>query len=209
VQVIGNDGHFIRMWGKGGTGGYEQIGTGFGEFRLPYQVAIDANGLVWVTDTDNERVQVFTRDGQFVRAFGANGANGSTGGGPGEFTKPYGAASDCKGNIYITEQENRRVQVFGERATYGAPVCPPKLTVRSAQAQSGAVRVAAACDRPCTLTVAGPAVRRSAQRIIRDYRGGSATLTVPTRAKGRGRVDVTAQGAPGAVSTVRRTLTLR
>jgi sugar lactone lactonase YvrE len=209
VQVIGNDGHFIRMWGKGGTGGYEQVGTGFGEFRLPYQVAIDANGLVWVTDTDNERVQVFTRDGQFVRAFGANGANGSTGGGPGEFTKPYGAASDCKGNIYITEQENRRVQVFGERATYGAPVCPPKLTVRSAQAQSGAVRVAAACDRPCTLTVGGPAARRPAQRVIRDYRGGSATLTVPTRAKGRGRVDVTAQGAPGALSTVRRTLTLR
>ena len=208
VQVIGNDGHFIRMWGKGGTGGLEQFGTGFGEFRLPYQVAIDGKGLVWVTDTDNERVQVFTRDGQFVRAFGANGANGSTGGGPGEFTKPYGAASDCKGNVYITEQENRRVQVFGERASYGPPVCPPKLKVGSLRARRGSLRVTASCDRPCTLMVNSDSVRGVPRKVIRNYRGGTATVVARTRGKGRAPVEVVAQGAPGADSTASRVVTL-
>ena len=209
VQVLGNDGRFIRMWGKDGIGGYEVFGAGYGEFRLPYQVAIDKEGLVWVTDTDNERVQVFTREGQFVRAFGANGANGSTGGGPGEFHKPYGAASDCKGNIYVTEQENRRVQVFGERATYGPPVCPPKLTGVTVRTSRGSVRATGTCDRPCALSVGGAAVRRSAKRVIRDYRGGTATVAARTRATGRRRIDVTATGAPGAASVVRRRVALR
>jgi DNA-binding beta-propeller fold protein YncE len=211
VQVLDNDGRFLRMWGKGGTGGYDQYGSAYGEFRLPYQVAIDGKGLVWVTDTDNERVQVFTRDGQFVRAFGAHGADGSAGGGPGEFQKPYGAASDCKGNVYTTEQENRRVQVFGERATYGPPVCPPKLAVQSLRAQRGSVRLTATCDRPCTLSIAAPgkAIPRPVSRVIRGYRGGSATLTARTRGAGRVRVTVTAQGAPGAEATVLRRLQLR
>ena len=209
VQVITNDGAFVRMWGKDGVGGYEVFGSGYGEFRLPYQVAIDGDGLVWVTDTDNERVQVFTRGGGFVRAFGANGADGSTGGGPGEFHKPYGAASDCKGNVYVTEQENRRVQVFGERATYGPPVCPPRLTVGSVRAQRGSVRVTATCDRPCTLAADGAAVRRSERAVVRDPRGGSATFVARTRGKGRARIAITAAGAPGADDTVRRTVALR
>ena len=211
VQVLRNDGSFLRMWGKGGTGGYEQVGSGYGEFRLPYQTAVDGNGLVWVTDTDNERVQVFTREGQFVRALGASGADGSAGSAPGEFHKPYGAASDCAGNVYVTEQENRRVQVFGERGGR-APVCPPQLTVASVRAQRGSVRVGAACDRPCTLTVTdrgGRAIRRPARRVVRDHDGGSATLTARTRGSSRAQIIVTAQGAPGAEATVRRTLKLR
>lgn len=213
VQVLRNDGSFLRMWGKGGTGGYEQRGSAYGEFRLPYQVAIDGNGLVWVTDTDNERLQVFTPEGQFVRAYGANNADGSGGSLPGEFSKPYGAASDCAGNVYVTEQENRRVQVFGERGR-PPPVCPPKLTVGSVRAQRGAVRVTATCDRPCTLTVSarGGAIRRPAAKVLRDHRGGTATLTARTRrsaAPARATIVVTATGAPGAGKSVRRTLKLR
>jgi tripartite motif-containing protein 71 len=209
VQVLDNDGNFVRMWGKGGTGGYDQFGAGYGEFKLPYQVAVDGKGLVWVTDTDNERVQVFTREGQFVRAFGAHGADGSAGGGPGEFQKPYGAASDCKGNVYTTEQENRRVQVFGERATYGPPVCPPELSVASVRAQRGRVTATATCDRPCRVTVGGKGLTPGRPAVIRDYRGGTATVTARTRGKGRTRVVVTAEGAPGADRSVARTVKLR
>jgi tripartite motif-containing protein 71 len=210
VQVLRNDGSFLRMWGKGGTGGYDQVGSAYGEFRLPYQTAVDGRGLVWVTDTDNERVQVFTREGQFVRAFGANNADGSAGSGPGEFQKPYGAATDCAGNVYITEQENRRVQVFGDRGG-PAPVCPPKLKVASLRAARGSVRVSAACDRPCTLTLSarGGAIRRPVSRVLRDPRGGAATLVARTRRTRRAQVTVTAQGAPGAESTVRKSLKLR
>ena len=208
VQVLRNDGSFLRMWGKGGTGGYEQVGSGYGEFRLPYQTAIDGHGLVWVTDTDNERVQVFTRDGTFVRALGANNADGSAGSAIGEFQKPYGAASDCAGNIYITEQENRRVQVFGD-AGGPAPVCRPKLEVGSVRAARGSVRVTGTCDRPCTLGVSGGEAPRAASKVIRDSRGGTATVTARTRGTGKAALVIDAQGAPGADTTVKKTVKLR
>ena len=210
VQVLRNDGSYLSMWGKGGTGGLDQVGSAYGEFRLPYQTTIDGHGLVWVTDTDNERVQVFTREGQFVRAFGANNADGSAGSAVGEFQKPYGAATDCAGNVYVTEQENHRVQVFGDRGGR-APICPPRLTVGSVRAERGAVRVSASCDRPCTLTVSakGGAVPRPASTVLRDYRGGSTTLSAATRGRGRAQVTVTAQGAPGAERSVTRAVMLR
>ena len=210
VQVLRNDGSYLRAWGKGGTGGYEQVGSGYGEFRLPYQTAVDDKGLVWVTDTDNERVQVFTREGGFVRAFGANNADGTIGSLPGQFHKPYGAASDCVGNVYITEQENRRVQVFGERGA-PRPVCPPRLRVSSVRAQRGSVRVSATCDRPCRVIVSarGGAVRRPGVEVIRDRDGGAVVVTARTSRRGRATVIVTGQGAPGAERAVRRVVTLR
>jgi len=214
VQVLRNDGSFLRAWGKGGTGGYEQVGSGYGEFRLPYQTAVDTKGRVWVTDTDNERVQVFTREGQFLRAFGANNADGTIGSLPGEFHKPYGAASDCAGNVYVTEQENRRVQVFGERGA-PKPVCPPRMRGVSVRVQRGSVRATATCDRPCRLIVSarGGAIPRPAEKVVRDRAGGALTVTARTRTRtrgtGRATITVTAQGAPGAETTVKRTLTLR
>jgi DNA-binding beta-propeller fold protein YncE len=210
VQVIDNEGRFLRAWGKGGMGGLEQVGYGFGEFRLPYQTAIDDKGRVWVTDTDNERVQVFTGDGHFVKAFGANNADGTIGTDPGEFAKPYGAASDCVGNVYITEQENRRVQVFGEPGGR-RPVCPPRMRVGSVRVQRGRVRVTARCDRPCRLIVSarGGAIRRPAAEVVRDRDGADVATTARTRGKGRATILITAQGAPGAETTIRRTVRLR
>jgi DNA-binding beta-propeller fold protein YncE len=210
VQVLRNDGSFLRAWGKGGTGGYDQVGSGYGEFRLPYQTAVDRQGRVWVTDTDNERVQVFTPEGGFVRAFGANNADGTLGTGPGEFAKPYGAASDCAGNVYITEQENRRVQVFGERGGR-PPVCPPRMRIGSVRVARGSVRVGATCDRPCRLIVSGRggAIRRPAEDVVRERDGGPVTVTARTARRGKATILITAQGAPGAERVVRRRLTLR
>jgi DNA-binding beta-propeller fold protein YncE len=210
VQVIDNEGRFLRAWGKGGMGGLEQVGYAFGEFRLPYQTAVDDKGRVWVTDTDNERVQVFMADGQFVKAFGASNADGTIGTDPGEFAKPYGAASDCVGNVYITEQENRRVQVFGERGGR-RPVCPPLMRLGSVRVTRGRVRVSATCDRPCRLIVSGRggSVPKAAAEVVRDRDGGAVTTTARTRGKGQATVLVTAQGAPGAETTVRRRVRLR
>jgi hypothetical protein len=73
------------------------------------------------------------------------------------------------------------------------------------------VRVSAACDRPCTITVSGRggAIRRPATRVLRDHTGGAATLTARARGGGRATIVVTAQGAPGADASVKRTLKLR
>ena len=40
-----------------------------GEFRLPHSLWIDDNGLVWVADRDNYRIEVFDGQGDLVKCF--------------------------------------------------------------------------------------------------------------------------------------------
>lgn len=53
---------FVRAFGK--------QGTGFGEFNHPYDVAMDLYGTVYVTDTENNRIQVFDFEDRFIREIG-------------------------------------------------------------------------------------------------------------------------------------------
>ena len=59
IQVTDLDGKFKRQFGKKGSGN--------GEFNDPKQLAFDPDGNLWVADSDNHRLQVFTRDGAFLR----------------------------------------------------------------------------------------------------------------------------------------------
>ena len=52
------DGRKVAEWGRPGTGP--------GEFRLPHSLAVDENGIVYVADRENGRIQRFDRDGTFL-----------------------------------------------------------------------------------------------------------------------------------------------
>ena len=52
------DGKYRFEWGKRGTGP--------GEFGLPHNLVVDAQGRVYVTDRDNERIQIFDARGKFL-----------------------------------------------------------------------------------------------------------------------------------------------
>ena len=55
IAKFDKNGKFVRSWG--------QTGTAAGQFRQPRSLAIDAQGLVYVADTGNRRIQVFDGDG--------------------------------------------------------------------------------------------------------------------------------------------------
>ena len=80
-----------------------------GEFNLPTQVEIAADGTVYVLDAGNFRVQVFSADGQFQRAWGGVGRNF------GEFARPRGLAVGGDGNVYVSDAAFRNVQVFNSK----------------------------------------------------------------------------------------------
>jgi DNA-binding beta-propeller fold protein YncE len=101
IQQFTPDGRFIRMWGT--------LGTGDGQFNQPRDIAVDAFGNVWAADHENKRVQKFTRDGRFLLKVGANGGDGTSGGGPGEFNSPRGVSSDAAGNIFVADDANHRI----------------------------------------------------------------------------------------------------
>ena len=113
VQKFSPDGDFLLQWGTfGDTKGAPDGQPGV--FWGPRAIAFDSQGNVYVTDTGNKRVQVFTPEGQFVRQFGQVGA------GDGQFEEPVGIAIDPSDNIYVADAWNRRIQKFDSKAAYVA-----------------------------------------------------------------------------------------
>jgi uncharacterized protein (TIGR03663 family) len=77
-----------------------------GKLWGPRDIAIDADGNLYITDTGNKRVQKFTPTGEFLQAWGGGGII------PGAFEEPVGIDIDSQGNIYVADTWNRRVQKF-------------------------------------------------------------------------------------------------
>jgi sugar lactone lactonase YvrE len=104
VQVFTPEGKFLRAWGDnedrpGSFGGRPKNLPG------PIGICIDREDRVWVGATSN-RVQQFTREGVYLRGFGARGT------GPGQFNTPHGLALDREGHLYVVDSLNCRIQVF-------------------------------------------------------------------------------------------------
>ncbi len=98
-----------------GTPGKKHTSTAPGEFGGASNVALDQEGNVYVTDTINNRVEIFDADGKFIGEFGKHGD------GPGYFARPKGIAVDCDGHIWVADQYQDRVEVFnreGQLLTY-------------------------------------------------------------------------------------------
>lgn len=80
---------------------------GWGTFNRPADVAWDAAGNTYVADGyGNSRVVKIDRNGKWVKTWGSRGEA------PGQFNILHTIASDAKGNVYIGDRTNRRIQVF-------------------------------------------------------------------------------------------------
>ena len=80
-----------------------------GMFRQVTDVTWDPQDNIYVSDGYvNSRVAKFDKDGNIVSSFGEPGS------GPGQFNTPHTIAADAKGNIYVGDRGNGRIQVFDE-----------------------------------------------------------------------------------------------
>jgi len=75
-----------------------------GSFEYPQGIAMDANGLFYIADTDNSRIQVFQENAQgtgavFVRMFGSAIENGVFGAQPGDLDHPRALTFDVQGRL--------------------------------------------------------------------------------------------------------------
>jgi len=104
IQKFDQDGKFITAWGQAGqtdVNGQPNI------FWGPRDVAVGKDGRVYVTDTGNKRIQVFSSDGTFVAQFGGAGVQ------PGQLDEPVGIAVDpVTGNLVVDDTWNQRIQVL-------------------------------------------------------------------------------------------------
>jgi DNA-binding beta-propeller fold protein YncE len=81
-------------------------GSGNGEFNLARDAAVAPDGRVYVVDTGNFRIQVFDRDGRFLKAFGGVGRQ------PGNFARPREIAIDAEGRVYVSDAAFGNMQIF-------------------------------------------------------------------------------------------------
>ena len=87
-------------------------GSSAGMFDLPWGVAVNERNEIAVTDGDNNRVQIFSSDGTYLRSFGSMGDQ------EGEFNEPTGIAYLNNGNTVVADSENNRLQIFTEQGEY-------------------------------------------------------------------------------------------
>ncbi len=114
-QVLVYDADSLKLLRRMGTGGKNHYLTSPGDFAAPQGVAVDKDGNVFVTDTLNDRVEMFDADGTFISTFGKPGD------GPGYFARPKGIAIDGDGHIWVADEMQDRLQVFnreGQLLTY-------------------------------------------------------------------------------------------
>ena len=105
-QVVVFDADTHALLRKIGTTGKNHTLTDEGDFSKPTNVAVDKDGNLYVTDTLNDRVEVFDADGNFIRAFGKNGDA------PGNFARPKGITIDSDGHVWVVDSLLERVQIF-------------------------------------------------------------------------------------------------
>ena len=72
----------------------------------PYDVQVDPSGLQFVCEFGNSRIQIFDAHDRSLEILGGPG------GAPGEFSNPWGIALDSKGNLYVADAMNNRVEKF-------------------------------------------------------------------------------------------------
>jgi DNA-binding beta-propeller fold protein YncE len=84
-------------------------GSEHGEFNFPTNLAVDARGRLYVTDTLNFRIQIFDERGGFVGTFGTLGDS------PGCLNRPKGVGVDSQGHIYVIDASFNNFQIFDER----------------------------------------------------------------------------------------------
>jgi DNA-binding beta-propeller fold protein YncE len=111
VAMISPEGAILRRWGRAGKGP--------GEFRfqgadpgdtdpagIHASIAVGPDGQVYVSDSGNYRIEVFSATGAFIRQFG------SLGSAEGQFLTPFDLAADTAGNVYVVDDKGGTVSKF-------------------------------------------------------------------------------------------------
>jgi DNA-binding beta-propeller fold protein YncE len=89
-------------------------GAAPGQLDSPYGIGVGGSGDIYVADSHNDRIQVFSGEGAFMGGWGSLGTS------PGQFNSPTGlhVVASVVDTIYVADLFNRRVQKFTEAGVF-------------------------------------------------------------------------------------------
>src|SRR5664279_2772055 len=114
VRKIDTSGIITTVAGKG-TAGFSGDGgpATSAQLNLPYGLAVDLAGYLYIADLENNRVRRVGPDGMIVTYAGTGGQGSSGDGGlatSAQMLSPRNLAVDSAGNLYISEFSGHRVR---------------------------------------------------------------------------------------------------
>jgi tripartite motif-containing protein 71 len=127
IQEFDSSGNFIRMWGWGVQDGAAALqvctsgcqagisGSGDGEFNAPDGIDLDGSNNLFVADSFNHRIQVFSSTGAFLTKFSGYGSQ------DGKVGRAPDVELDGSGRAFVVDDGNSRIQKF--------VISPPHNTV--------------------------------------------------------------------------------
>ena len=100
IYVVSRGNHTVKMYSTDGkfNGGN---GNGTGQLSNPLGICTDGKGRVLVADQSNNRIQIFTSQGVFIKSIGCS-------------TDPCDVAVDPEGNIHAALCSNNHIAIYSE-----------------------------------------------------------------------------------------------
>lgn len=86
------------------------------DLNMPSDIAVSANGRIYVVDGVNHTVRVYASQGRRLFSFGSNGSD------DGQLHRPLGIDIDASGKVYVADSGNHRVQVFSADGDFIAKI---------------------------------------------------------------------------------------
>jgi DNA-binding beta-propeller fold protein YncE len=116
VTVVSPAGKILRRWGKQGArpGEFSFAAVDpLDRTDIAASIAVGPGGKVYVSDSGNARIEIFSPTGTFLRKMGAFGT------GNGQFILPYDLATDASGNVYVADE---RLSTVSKLSPDGRPL---------------------------------------------------------------------------------------
>ena len=81
-------------------------------------VALAPDGSIYVADTGNSRIVRFDSNGNVVASWGSRSPDGELPPASGTFIEPWGVAVDSRGDVYVADTWNHRIQKFDANGNF-------------------------------------------------------------------------------------------